>query len=464
MPEEVITLDDVASSVATLATAVTEMRAGLIDQATVERVAGEVLERQQAHGREQQQRNGYQPEELAGDRAEERLRSATPAERIAQIHARDAKKVSALVRNSESDIRHFQEKADQLVILSAALKVNPRSTKFYAEEYVPALRAIDTATTAEGTEWVPRDLSSALIERVNLDLMVAALFPQVVMPTQPFDIPAKSVSRQRLGKAAEQTADTGQTGFKIVTPGTRKVTLTAVKFAGEALTSKEAEEDAIVAILPFLQEELLEYLGADIEDALVNGDTTGTHMDSDTTSSDDPRKVWNGLRKLALTAAKTDGANADLTTAMLLVNRKKMGKYGTRTGPLAHIVSMAGYVALLADTSVQTLDKYGVAATILTGELGKAHGVPIVVSEYVRQDMNATGVYDGTTTNRSAALTVNKNSYVMGERRGMTVQVLRELYAEYDQDAIIATVRKAFAARFTAATEATVAETYNVKT
>jgi hypothetical protein len=46
------------------------------------------------------------------------------------------------------------------------------------------------------------------------------------------------------------------------------VTLTAVKFAGEALVSKEMEEDAIIAVLPFIQQELVDYMAADLEDAV----------------------------------------------------------------------------------------------------------------------------------------------------------------------------------------------------
>src|SRR5262249_43416370 len=155
-------------------------------------------------------------------------------------------------------------------------------------------------------------------------------------------------------------------------------------------------------------EELTEYLAADFEDCLINGDTTGTHQDSDVTASNDPRKNFSGLRKLAISAAKTDLANAAPTVAnSVRVNRKKMGKYGVRADQLAHIVSMNAYVQLLADTSLLTLEKYGPNATILTGELGRVDGAPVIVSEYVRADLNASGVYDGTTTNRSEVLTVN---------------------------------------------------------
>ena len=234
--------------------------------------------------------------------------------------------------------------------------------------------------------------------------------------------------------------------------------------AGEALFSKESDEDSIIAILPFTQDELVDYLSADIEDTTINGDTSGSHQDSDVSSSTDPRKNWAGLRKALISGAKTDASNAALTVAMLRINRKNMGRYGVQPANLAHVLGIAEYVDLLSDSSVITIDKYGAQATILSGELGKVDGAPLIVSEYVRGDVNATGVYDGTTTNRTMALTVHRKGFVFGERRGVEVQVLRELYAEYDQDAVIVTTRKAFTPRFPTATEKIVAQHYNVKT
>ena len=130
------------------------------------------------------------------------------------------------------------------------------------------------------------------------------------------------------------------------------------------------------------------------------------------------RTVWNGLRFLSQAAQKTDAANAVLTAAMLRTNRSKMGKYGARSDQLAHIIGVKSYVSLLADVNVLTIDKYGPNAPILTGELAKVDGVPIVLSEYVRQDLNATGVFDNVTTNRSLALTVNRRGFLLGQRRG----------------------------------------------
>ncbi len=444
------------------------------DEDRIRRIAAAVM----AHPGRQQKR-GYSPDDIDETAAADRLsrlgrelQQAQGSKRLELLQTTPVPVAADALRVQEDSVRRFHQAADRLLIGATILRqsaldphaFDPRELDFFKTVYQPALQAADTGTTAEGKEFVPTRLSATLAERISLELMVADLFVSVDMPTNPYEIPAFGVSRLRLGKAVEQTADTGQTGFKKVTPPTRKITFNAAKFAGETIVSRELEEDAVFAAIPMYEDELIDYLGGDLEDAIVNGDTSGTHQDSDVTASDDPRKNWTGLRKHALTAAKTDAANAALTVAMLRANRKKMGKYGIGSDRLAHIVSMAGFMALLADSNVMTLDKYGPKATVLTGELAKVDGAPIIVSEYVRQDLNATGVFDNVTTNRTLAVTVNRRGFALGNRRDMSVQVLREVYAEYDQDAILVTMRKAFTPRFAATTEPIVALHYNVQT
>jgi HK97 family phage major capsid protein len=457
-----ISLDDVARSVKELSDAVDGMKQGLVSEETVKRIAEEVAENQAALTPEQNRRRGYEPEDTPDEGTG--LLRATGRQRMVEIHSRPAAEVARLTRKHKDDVQAFQQTADKLVLLSAVLDKDPRETRFFEEEYRPMLQAMDSTTAAEGDEFVPLALSADLIERVSLELRVLANLPAINMPTQPFDIPGRSATRQRLGKADEQTADSGQTKFKKVTPATRKVTLDAEKFAGEGLVSKELDEDGIIAILPFLEEELIDWLAADLEDTAINGDTAGTHQDTDVSASDDPRKNWEGLRQLTPSGAKKDqSAAAALTVAMLRDNRKNMGKYGVNPRDLFHLVSINGYIQLLADTNVMTVDKYGAQATILTGELGRADGVPLVVSEYVRTDLDATGVNSPTAGNniKQMALTVHRRGFVRGLRRGVTVQVLRELYAESDQDAVIVTTRQAFSSRHAAA-EKVVAYSYNI--
>lgn len=454
--------EDLKRSVHTLSEKVAELQDGRTDRETVERIAAEVVERQMAAARDTAAK-GHQPADVDPDDSPSVFRGR---DRLAQIHQRSASEVARLTRVSEGDVRAFHDACDTAVLIATILRRDVRELDFTQNVLTPMARAINTQDATEGLEFIPTELSASLIERVNLPLRVPALFPMIAMPTNPFKIPGMGVSRVRGGVHAEQKDDTGQTKFKVAQPTTRQITLTAVKFAARIFTSKEAEEDSIIAIMPFLQAEIVDFLSADLEDAVINGDTASTHMDADSDTTGDPRKGWNGLRKLAAAGAKTDGNNTNADLLMLRENRKKMGKYGITPSSLAHIMSMASYIDLLADTSVQTVDKYGSGATVVTGELGRADGVPIVVSEYVREDLDETGVYVGgtATDDRSAVITVNTGGYLRGQRRGMTVEWARELYIESDQDLVVASLRQAFVPRFPSTTEYAVAVMYNVAT
>ena len=467
MPEatDTATLDDVASSVATLTTAVEEMKEGRVDRETVEAMVKEAVEQSAKAG-------GYQPDPVTldakGDPVDvERALGSDPKERFTSMLTLPARETAAVLRCDVETLQNFRSKADDLVLLSTILagrgKIqDPTQTQFYGRQFLPAMHAaVDTVTEGEGAEFVPRELSSMLLERVNLALRVVQLFPEVSMPTSPFDLPARALARVRGGRHTEQTADTGQTKIKKVTPGSRKITLEAVKFATTVLSSKEASEDEIIAVLRFLQEELLDLTAADLEDAVINGDTAGEHRDPDSNEADDPRKNWDGIRKTASTnEAERDQEGKDLTVAGLRANRKLMGKYGIDPGQLAHVIGLTSYIDLLSDTNVQTVDKYGAQATVLTGELGRADGVPLVVSEYVREDLNAEGVFDEETETRSVAATVHRRAFLRGTKRQLSVEFYRELYAEEDQDGTKISTRQALTERYTG--EKAVAVTINV--
>jgi HK97 family phage major capsid protein len=462
--EEQAAIDNIATTLKDLKEAVDGLNAQKVDRETVENIAAELLERQAAGTPTLNRRNVGAPDEGNGGRD---LIGKQGAERLYEIQSRPAKQVARMIGRPVEEVAEFQEAADNVVLLQAIFdgregrpKFNAQESSYVNEVFAPLAQAMDTATTAEGAEFLPRELSPNLIERVNLELMVAALFPSIPMPTNPYDVPGRPVARQKTSRALENTADTGQTGFKKITPATRKVTLTAKKFGGEALVSKEAEEDLIIPMLGFMQEELVDYMVADIEDAIINGDTAGT-MDTGW-AADDPRLNFDGLRKSAQASGKTDGAGATLSVALLRGNRKAMGKYGVKPTQLAHILSINALIEILADTALLTLEKYGPKATVLTGELGKVDNIPVIVSEFVRADLNATGVFDNVTKTKTEAITAYRNGWFQGERRGLTVQVLRELYAEDDQDAVLVSLRRAFAARFPVATENIVALTYNL--
>lgn len=447
--------DVAAAAVAALGHEVADMRAGRGSRGNTRAAAADVLALTRAlrHDSPPTAEWKLEPSALSG------------RDRLDNIQTYPAHTIGALIGCPAANVSEFQSRADELVLLSSILGVSPQKTSFYQTHFLPTLQAaLNTEDAQGGAEFVPTSLSYDLIERVALELMVVGLFPQIAMPTNPFDLPGFAVARTRGGGHTEQTADTGQTAIKKTRPETRKIRLEAAKFAGELLVSSELEEDAILPVLPWLKQELVDTLSADLEDCVLNGDVAASHQDADVVDADDPRRNWVGLRRHALDAglAAFDGSGAACSADGLRLHRQAMGKYGVAVNDLVHVLSIASYIDVIGDENVRTVDRYGPNATVITGELAKVDGVPIVVSEYMRQDLDATGVYTSPGDSLTAAITVNRRGFVVGERRGISIQRLVELYSEFDQQALVATMRKAFEPRFPADTEPVVAISYNL--
>jgi len=360
----------------------------------------------------------------------------------------------------ERDLQQFAENA---YIVSSILGKNPRQLKMW-EGYLgrsSALRkAMDAATAAEGTEWVPTLLSADFITKFRLQAKVAALFSDFAMPSNPWKMPYfAGMGASNFYYVGESLSDEA-TASPPTTPGTGDQTLTAKKLKSRVYFSDELVEDSIVPVIETLRAELVTAGAEVIEDLILNGDTTATHQDSDVVDSKDRRKAWSGLRKLCPTATKASLATftaASHIAAFIVL----MGKYGINPADLAFITGGVGYNKFRALTEVMTVDKYGPQAVVLSGELGKLFGSPIIVSEYIRENLNATGVYDATTMTKTQVLIVNRRGFMLGTRGGVKLTFKAE--AEVDQNQLIMSFRKAFQPRWTpSATVLTIANGYNV--
>jgi hypothetical protein len=325
-------------------------------------------------------------------------------------------------------------------------------------------KALDTATAGGATEWVPTDFSSTMYELVRLETKVWQLFDQITMPTNPYKLPIQ-VGRLNTFKHPEQTADTSQTAIPYSDGNdiSGNITLTAQGHAAYVIISKDLEEDAIIPMLPWLRSEIVKSLAEGREDAILNGDiVSGTHEDSDISSATSRRKLWTGLRALAHDNSLTaDLGSLSITT--IRGGRALMGRYGIKPSDVVWIVGMAGFMQMVNIPELTTVDKYGNNATILTGELAKLDGSPVIVSEWVREDLNASGVYAAAST-KTVAYLVNRKGFVTGVRREANVQLLVEKYAEFDQDALKVRERVTFAPVYALASNKTLMLGQNIST
>jgi hypothetical protein len=313
----------------------------------------------------------------------------------------------------------------------------------FKDQYKRVLRAMDTDTSNEGVDWIPTGIGSSLHERVRASGKVAPLFQRINLPTNPWKWPLEGADATAY-RVAEPTSDTA-TKVTVSTPGTGAATFDAEIFGGRVLFSKSLEADSALAILPYVQRKLVQAFVDAEERAILDGDTDGTHQDSDTNSAGatDAAWAWDGLRKRALANSSASGGSA-LTVALLAARRADMDYYGLNPAEMAFIVPISSYYALVTDTNVITVDKFGPQATILNGQLGSLYGVPIIVSEHVRTNLNASGIHDAITTTKTYALAVNRNEWVMGQRTPLALETDDSLYRETYQRVVVGFMRQDF--------------------
>lgn len=312
-------------------------------------------------------------------------------------------------------------------------------------------KAMAVANTGQGAEWIPTGFSSQVLRTIELQLKVGALFPTIAMPTNPWKMPVQ-ISNAIGYLIPESTVDEA-TKKKASTPGTASPSFNAIKLAGRTLFSEEVSEDSIVAIRDFLTSELAMSIARAEETALINGQrsTAALHQDNAAaidlfTDPKDARLAFDGLRYFALQNAGTSTksfAGADPSDTLMGNVRLLAGKFGVMPTESAWILSVNTYLkALYTLANVTTLEKYGPNATILSGELFKYQNIPVIVSEYLFENLNASGVYDGVTVNLTSLLLVHRPSFIKGTRGGLSLN--SDLDIETDQILLVAKRRLDF--------------------
>lgn len=329
-----------------------------------------------------------------------------------------------------------------------------RSLKYFEQfqrETQILQRALSTGAAGAGLEFIPSEFSAELQDRIALALRVAALHRNITMPRSPYTLPVRVAALPMGFKVAERTTDNVMTQANMIpamTPGTRNVQFTAVGIGALTIFSTEEEEDSIIAILPFARDELVMSLANAIETATINGSVTATHEDNDVatgTPTTDPRTAWDGYRAMAIRpSTDTTLSLATFDQAGLRNLRAKMGKYGVNPDQLAMVTSPSVYLkSFLQLADVTTVDRFGNDAVVKTGQLGMFDGIPVIVSEFVRNDVAATGFNTvGGPNTTSTVNIINHAAMVYGTVR--SVQVIEMPLPLTDQVALIAKSRMDF--------------------
>lgn len=290
-----------------------------------------------------------------------------------------------------------------------------------------ANEGIATITATKGQEWVPTEYSSYFISRLDLDRKVPGLFKKFPMAEKTVILPVGSTAVS-VYNVAEAT-DANDSNFTASASLTRNVTLAAEQIGGLVWISSEMVEDSIVPILDYTLGELAKAIVTAIEHCILSGDTTSS-LDSDMAAGDH-LSLWNGLRKVANASAKYDCSTGGIRWDNLLEVRARMNtgaSYGVDYGNNSIIFGPKGFLKALNmkddqnNPAVLTIDKLGPNATIVKGSIGRLGDMDVLISEKLREDLNASGVYDASVVTQGQFLIVHRPSFILGERRVVTLE------------------------------------------
>ena len=114
--------------------------------------------------------------------------------------------------------------------------------------------------------------------------------------------------------------------------------------------------------------------------------------------------------------------NRHLIIIPIIHTRADWGSLGSKvpvnqkyeTGAIQYWRAISGYVQMLGLTEVLTIDKFP-NATIVSGELARFDGSPVIVSEFVRNDLTTAGIYDAATVTDTEIFLVHTPSFLFGD-------------------------------------------------
>lgn len=364
-------------------------------------------------------------------------------------------------------VRDIKESVDVALMCATYFKKPVQDTKAYHDLVVPAIKAFGIDSGDAGFEWIPTLVAESYIDEYNLERRISALFAEVKMPSNPFNMPVLSNGAVAtiLGEATEKsTKDTFSTSA---------VQLDAVKLSNQYALPEELQEDSAVDVMKVIRQELIEGQEKALEIAILEGDTAMTHQHTNSQfgagapAADSSERAFDGLRKRALAAAAAKvNAAATLNESHLRSARKAMGKFGVNVGDLAWICGPKGQNEFMDLDDIRTLEQYGPQAPVLTGEVAKYEGIPVVVSEWLREDTDATGVNGASGNTKLTVLLVNRKRFMVGLRRAVKIAVTQYRTA-FDLWDMVSFSRYAFNGVLKAdgsnyATESSLAIIYNI--
>lgn len=342
----------------------------------------------------------------------------------------------------------FKRQADDMIILSAIAHRLGRNAALTIQDKMPGVwrkwceyrramlselkATVEPADTVANTSWIPAPFSSELREIVMLEARVPSLFPSVFIggpgktwtsPVDLTDVLPDFITETQTYKNPYEAADPTQLGQAI--SDSNRV-FTPAKHRVRFMLSGEFNEDSIIPAIPLIRSKFVKTMRNGHEKVIIDGQKTGNiDTGGGGPGTYDIRKASDGIRFFCSAGQANVLYNVgsdNLLYGDIVGARQPMGEYGMNAADLALIVGPSGFLQLLKIAEVTTADKFGSGAAIFTGAIAAIGGIGVVPSRYIREDLNASGIYDAVTTTQTIAILVHRDTFLTVEKRAITVE------------------------------------------
>ena len=274
-------------------------------------------------------------------------------------------------------------------------------------------------------------LSSTMIDKMRLALVIANQFQEITLTRATQKFPTRTADG--FGVLGGSTATSPPATGTLSNPFPTIAHFTNPTFSERQFDVKhllvfmwwndDMLEDSIVPWLPMMREDISYFAARTLDRAILDGDLTGTHMDTDVAAANanDFRKAWYGLRKMSK-ANWTAGGSAAITEVKVHALHKSLGIYGKDPARMRYVASLKSMYDLVGlgvlNTSIKTAPFDSLTST---GTITSLWGSPLLISEFIRGDIGVTGVNEASANTFTTFGAFNVDRFVVA-RHG-TVQI-----------------------------------------
>jgi hypothetical protein len=288
--------------------------------------------------------------------------------------------------------------------------------------------ALAGAASSTGATFLPTETAEEIIELVYERNFMRSLLPAMPMSRRIVKVPklTGSIDFHQQTLTNTESGDTPTESRQ----GTNEISLELktmmanipignylVAYGVEGLLSVLRED--IASRLAFNEANL--FLNADTESTLANNIMGAYHASSNTggisvtsgSEKNDYLLVFDGIRKSAAASDVTVSGTFALSHMRSAISN--LGVYSDNREDLAFIVPRNLEVQLLGLTELQTVDKYGPAATILNGEVGRIYGIRVFATGVIPVNQAVDGTSDsGSSATFTSAIMTHVRSPIVG--------------------------------------------------